>query len=89
MLHNLHRVVTTALCALSREATNVEKRLLIVGQGALGEARLDQRANAPALRLTRPCVVRNLDIDMTGFREGLLVDGPAALQPLIDSCIIR
>ena len=31
----------------------MEKRLLIEGQGSLGEARLDQRANSPAFRLRR------------------------------------
>ena len=36
-----------------RESVDVEKRVLIQGQGALGEARLDQRANSPAFRLRR------------------------------------
>ena len=32
-------------------------------------------------------MLRNLDLDHTGFREALLVDGPASVAPLIQvSC---
>ena len=72
-----------------REAINIEKRLLIVGEGGLGEASIDQRANCPTFRIGRACVLRNVDIDMTGFREAIMVEGPASLQPLIQGCIIR
>jgi hypothetical protein len=34
-------------------------------------------------------VVRNLDIDMTGFREAVLVEGKASVRPLLQRCIIR
>ena len=34
-------------------------------------------------------VLRNMDVAMTGFREAVLVEGAAALRPLIDGCIIR
>ena len=43
----------------------MDKRLLIHGEGALGEARLDPRANCPAFRISRNCVIRNIDVDMT------------------------
>lgn len=34
-------------------------------------------------------MVRNLDIDMTGFREAVLVEGKASIRPLLQRCIIR
>ncbi len=68
---------------------DVDKRILIQGQGSLGEARLDQRANSPAFRLRRAAVLRGVDVDMTGFREALLVEGGAAVRPLVQRCIIR
>ena len=54
---------------------HVSKRVLIQGEGELGEARYDMRGNCPALRLSRACFVRRLDVDMTGFREALKVEG--------------
>ena len=65
------------------------KRVLIRGEGMLGEARLDHRANCPALRIGRTCVVQGLDIDMTGFREAVKIEGPASVRPAIQNCIIR
>ena len=73
----------------TRQSTDVDKRILIHGQGRLGEASLDQRANSPAFRIRRAAVLRNIDIDMTGFREAVLVEGAAALRPLIDNCVIK
>ena len=67
----------------------VTKRLLIRGAGGMGDARLDQRANSPALRLERACVVAGLDIDMTGFKEAVHIAGGAAVAPLIQRCILR
>ena len=67
----------------------VDKRILIEGEGLLGEARLDQRANSPGLRLRRSCWLRNLDLDMTGFREAVRIEGGPAVQPLLSSCILR
>ena len=72
-----------------RQSVDVDKRILIHGEGRLGEASLDQRANSPAFRLRRAAVLRNVDVDMTGFREAVLVEGAAALRPLIDGCIVR
>ena len=65
------------------------KRLLIQGEGRLGETKVDQRANSPTFRITRSCVVRNLDLDMTGFHEAVVVTGGAGVAPIIDGCIIR
>lgn len=64
--------------------------MLIEGEGALGEAVIDQRANAPTFRITCGGVVlRGIDLDQTGFREALLVAGDAAVVPLIDGCRLR
>ena len=65
------------------------KRLLIEGAGQLGETKIDQRANSPTFRISRTCVIRNIDIDMTGFREAIFISGPASVQPLIQHCIVR
>jgi hypothetical protein len=73
----------------NRQSVDLDKRILIQGQGQLGEASLDQRANSPAFRIRRAAVLRNIDIDMTGFREAVLVEGSATLRPLIDGCVIR
>ncbi len=67
----------------------MSKRLLIQGAGAVGEATLDQRANAPSFRLLRACVLRRVTVDMTGFREALRVEGGAAVRPLLQGCRIR
>lgn len=53
------------------EAVHVNKRLLIYGEGRLGETVIDQRANAPTFTVSRPCVIRNIKIELTGFRECL------------------
>lgn len=78
-----------SVCTHLREAVDVDMRVLIHGQGALGEARIDQRANAPAFRLRRAAVLRNVDIDMTGFREALLVEGGPGVKPFVQRCVIR
>ena len=72
-----------------RESLVVGKRVLIEGEGLLGEARLDQRANSPGMRLRRSCWLRNLDLDMTGFREAVCIEGGPSVQPLLSSCILR
>ncbi|CAL8470738.1 g10280 [Coccomyxa elongata] len=69
------------------ETVHVSKRVLIRGEGTLGETRIDQRANCPALRIGRTCV--GLDIDMTGFNEAVKIEGPASVRPAIQNCIIR
>ncbi|BDA45677.1 probable UPF0225 protein Spro_2712 at N-terminal half [Coccomyxa sp. Obi] len=71
------------------ETVHVSKRVLIRGEGTLGETRIDHRANCPALRIGRVCVVQGLDIDMTGFREAVKIEGPASVRPAIQNCIIR
>ena len=47
-------------------ACNVSRRVLIRGEGNLRDATVDCRSNAPLFRITRPCVIQNLDIDFTG-----------------------
>ncbi|KAK9828720.1 hypothetical protein WJX72_001708 [[Myrmecia] bisecta] len=71
------------------ECLNIDKRILIRGEGLLGETRIDQRANCPTFRISRNCVIQNIDVDMTGFREAIMVTGPKEVQPLIEDCIIR
>ena len=72
------------------EAIDVKKRLLIEGEGSLGETVIDQRANVPTFRISRGgVVIRNLDLDHTGFREAVLVEGSASVYSLIDGCIIK
>ncbi|KAK9904188.1 hypothetical protein WJX75_006312 [Coccomyxa subellipsoidea] len=71
------------------ETVHVSKRVLIRGEGTLGETRIDHRANCPALRVSRTCLIRDLDIDMTGFREAVKIEGPAHTQPAFLNCIIR
>jgi hypothetical protein len=72
------------------QSITINKRILIEGQGTLGEMVIDQRANCPTFRITRGGVVlRNLDIDHTGFREALLIDGKATVTPFIENCILK
>ena len=66
------------------------KRVLLEGEGAPGEATIDQRANVPTLRLVHGgAVVRGLELDQSGFREALLVTGGPGVTPLIEDCVIR
>lgn len=74
---------------MSRETVHVSKRVLIRGEGTLGETRIDHRANCPALRVSRTCLIRDLDVDMTGFREAVKIEGPVHTQPAFLNCIIR
>lgn len=74
---------------LRRETAHVRKRILIAGEGSLGETRLDHRANSPAFRLSTTCMLHNLDIDMTGFCEAVLIEGAKHVQPLLQRCIVR
>lgn len=72
------------------QSVNINKRVLIQGQGDLGETVIDQRANCPTFRITRGgVVIRNLDIDHTGFRESLLIEGKSSVTPLIENCILK
>jgi tetratricopeptide (TPR) repeat protein len=74
------------------ESVIVNKRVLIEGEGSLGESVIDQRANVPMFRITHGgggAVLRNIDLDQTGFREAVLVTGKAQVAPLIDGCIVK
>ena len=67
----------------------ISKRVVVQGEGPLGTTKIDQRSNSPGLRITRSCLMQNLDVDMTGFREAVRVEGSSSVQPLLLSCIIR
>ena len=71
-----------------REAADVSKRVLIFGEGVLGEVTVDQRANSPAFRISRSCVIQNLSLDMTGFRECVSVTGSNSVLTLLRDCNI-
>jgi tetratricopeptide (TPR) repeat protein len=74
------------------ETLTINKRILIQGQGSLGETVIDQRANNPTFRLLRAgTVLHNIDIDHTGFREALLIEGRGASfpGPLVDGCHLQ
>ena len=74
------------------EAVNITKRVLIEGEGSLGETVIDQRANVPTFRISKGgggAVIRNIDIDQSGFRESILITGDHSISPLIDSCIVK
>ena len=72
-----------------REALEIKKRILIIGSGVLGETKIDQRANSPTFRITHNCVIQNLDIDMTGFRECVHVTGKQNVTALLRNCLIK
>ena len=66
----------------------MNKRVLIRGEGESGEVKVDQRAASPTLRITRTCVVQNLDLDLTGYRECIRISGAAHVKALIQRCKI-
>lgn len=67
----------------------MDKRVLLRGEGSLGETKIDQRANSPAFRIRRTCVIDRLDLDMTGFRECVCTEGTRTTKALILGCRIR
>jgi tetratricopeptide (TPR) repeat protein len=72
------------------ETLSIKKRILIEGEGMLGDTVLDQRANVPMFKIERGgVVIRNIDLDHTGFRESILIQGPKTSLPLIERCIIK
>lgn len=66
---------------------DVGVRVMIVGEGKLGDTILEQRANTPLLRLSAGCVVRGMELDLCGFGEAVSVVGRAA--PVLRACRIR
>ncbi len=72
-----------------RETVNITKRVLIRGAGQLGDTKIDQRANCPTFRITRSAVILDLELDMTGFREAVLITGTDRVGPVMKNCIIR
>lgn len=73
----------------SGRTVKVNKRVLIRGEGAMTETKYDQRANTPTLRITCTSLVQNVDFDMSGFRECILVDGDQTVRPIIEHCSIK
>lgn len=61
----------------------------VQGEGELREMMVDQRSNSPSLRLLRTCVIQNMEIDMSGFRECVCVQGAATVRPVVDHCMFR
>ena len=72
------------------ETIVVTKRVLIEGEGTLGETVIDMRANVPTFKVVRGgVVIRNVTIDHTGFREAVLVDGGEAVRPLLEMLDVK
>lgn len=71
------------------QVVDVDKRVIIRGEGAFREATLDARNNSPIFRITRPCVIQNVDIDFTGFSEAVRVVGDARVKPFIENCRVK
>jgi hypothetical protein len=70
------------------ESITIHKRVLIMGEGSLGDTVIDQRANCPTFRCVRGGVtIKNIDIDQTGFREAVLLEKGGVV--LIDGCRIK
>lgn len=71
------------------ESCHVERRVLVRGEGLLRDATVDARANVPMFRISRPCVIQNLECDFTGFCEAIRVEGDERVNPLIEGCSIK
>ena len=72
------------------ETIVVGKRVLIEGEGRLGETVIDMRANVPTFKVTRGgVVIRNVTVDHTGFREAVLVDGGKEVRPLFEMVDVK
>ena len=74
---------------MCRETINITKRILLRGSGQLGDTKLDQRANCPTFRLGRSAVIMHVELDMTGFREAILITGTDRVCPVLQDCSIR
>ncbi|CAG9465959.1 unnamed protein product [Pedinophyceae sp. YPF-701] len=69
------------------KTVEVDKLVHIAGSADGGATVYDHRANCPALHITHDCVLSNLTVDMTGFREGVLVENRCRVA--IDRCVFR
>lgn len=67
----------------------IDKRVLIRGEGAFREATADCRNNSPLFRIKRSCVIQNLDVDFTGFCEAIRINGDARVKPFIENCVVK
>ena len=45
--------------------------------------------HSPIFRITRNCVLQNIDIDMTGFREAVFIYGGPESRPVLEHCRIK
>lgn len=73
---------------MCRETINITKRILLRGSGQLGDTKIDQRANCPTFRVGRSAVILNIEVDMTGFREAVLITGTDRVCPVLQNCSI-
>ncbi|GHP04260.1 hypothetical protein PPROV_000301400 [Pycnococcus provasolii] len=71
------------------ETCDVDKRILIRGEGRMDEVTVDARSNTPVLRITASCAVQNLFFDMTGFRETLYIEGGAHVRPMFEHVRVK
>jgi len=71
------------------QVADVDKRVIIRGEGAFREATLDARNNSPIFRITRPCVIQNVDVDFTGFSEAIRIVGDERVNPFIENCRVK
>lgn len=71
------------------QVADVDKRVIIRGEGAFREATLDARNNSPIFRITRPCVIQNVDVDFTGFSEAIRIVGDERVKPFIENCRVK
>ena len=71
------------------QVADVDKRVIIRGEGAFREATLDARNNSPIFRITRPCVIQNVDVDFTGFSEAIRIVGDERVNPFVENCRIK
>ena len=81
-------VMSAIIQSVCRETINITKRILLRGSGQLGDTKIDQRANCPTFRVGRSAVILNIEVDMTGFREAVLITGTDRVCPVLQNCSI-
>ena len=82
-------VMSPIIQSMCRETINITKRILLRGSGQLGDTKIDQRANCPTFRIGRSAVITNIEMDMTGFREAILITGTEKVCPVLQNCSFR
>lgn len=71
------------------EVCEINKRVLIRGEGAFRDATVDCRNNSALFRIKRPCVIQNVDVDFTGFSEAIRIVGDERVKPFIENCVVK